>query len=383
MAADPMKPTAVGVHVFGGGFTLGTREHFQIAAHLEACRVGAPSWTLNNDREYHIPTTYDKKHEWKDALQRIKDTSYPVRYVYGNPPCSAFSSASASGKERGPGASIAWWARDVVRVGAELGAEVTAVESVRGALKHAAAVHGKVWEEFRSVYPAQMWVLVNTYDVGLPQWRPRVFWVLAKTLFPWRRPAAPKVSVMDVLTGIPPDAPNQQPTDPYIFNLCNLEAQAEMLAEIPTLRHGETFMAARVQKPAEQYPMPAFRKFFETRKVLMHLPVRLHPDRPSPVVYSAHARFIHPYEHRALTVRELSRLNGFPDTFEWKGSTIRQLADLGRGVCPPIAAWLASEVKAHLWDERADRGPGTAVVDVASSAPHAVPDQQLTWMEGG
>lgn len=84
---------------------------------------------------------------------------------------------------------------------------------------------------------------------------------------------------------------------------------------------------------------------------------RLNPDKPSPTVTrSGYRDFIHPYEHRMLTVRELACLQSFPKNWEFKGvrldsysskrkTTMTQFGQVGNAVPPKMAKVLAEAIK--------------------------------------
>lgn len=58
--------------------------------------------------------------------------------------------------------------------------------------------------------------------------------------------------------------------------------------------------------------------------------------------------FLHPVEQRGLTVREAARLQGFPDSFEFSGSSHDQYKFVGNAVPPPVARALAHEIRELL-----------------------------------
>jgi DNA (cytosine-5)-methyltransferase 1 len=60
--------------------------------------------------------------------------------------------------------------------------------------------------------------------------------------------------------------------------------------------------------------------------------------------------FLHPEEHRALTVREAARIQGFPDSFKLSGSIQDQFRFIGNAVSPPVAKALAIEIAEMLGD---------------------------------
>jgi DNA (cytosine-5)-methyltransferase 1 len=65
---------------------------------------------------------------------------------------------------------------------------------------------------------------------------------------------------------------------------------------------------------------------------------RLHGHLQSLTITGAASReFIHPREHRPLTIRECARLQTFPDQYQWEGNNASVIQQIGNAV-PPIAA---------------------------------------------
>ncbi len=58
--------------------------------------------------------------------------------------------------------------------------------------------------------------------------------------------------------------------------------------------------------------------------------------------------YLHPEEHRGFTVREASRIQGFPDSFVFNGTETQQFKMIGNAVPPPMAKSLAKLTKGHL-----------------------------------
>ena len=83
---------------------------------------------------------------------------------------------------------------------------------------------------------------------------------------------------------------------------------------------------------------------------------RLDPDKPSPTVTrSGYRDFIHPFEDRMLTVRELACLQTFPLEWEFKGvrldsysskrnTTMTQFGQVGNAVPPKLAEAIAISI---------------------------------------
>ena len=57
------------------------------------------------------------------------------------------------------------------------------------------------------------------------------------------------------------------------------------------------------------------------------------------------SKVFHYSQNRALTVRELARIQTFPDDFVFKGSTISQQQQIGNAVPPMMARSIAKCIK--------------------------------------
>ncbi|MCL2051439.1 MAG: DNA cytosine methyltransferase [Lachnospiraceae bacterium] len=91
---------------------------------------------------------------------------------------------------------------------------------------------------------------------------------------------------------------------------------------------------------------------------------RLHPDKPAPTVTrSGYRDFIHPYEDRMLTVRELACLQTFPLDWEFEGvrldsysskrvTTMTQFGQVGNAVPPALSESIATAIYEQWFAER-------------------------------
>jgi DNA (cytosine-5)-methyltransferase 1 len=81
-------------------------------------------------------------------------------------------------------------------------------------------------------------------------------------------------------------------------------------------------------------------------------------DKPSPTVVTLPDDYVHPIEPRIFTVRELARLQSFPDSFEFKSkettgsirrkTEVPQYTQVGNAVAPFLAYALAQTIKDTL-----------------------------------
>jgi len=81
---------------------------------------------------------------------------------------------------------------------------------------------------------------------------------------------------------------------------------------------------------------------------------RLAWDRPSCTVdtrFGSPRYFLHPSQHRGFTVREAARIQGFPDSYVFRGSEQAQYRMIGNAVPPPLGAFAADLVKRLLGRE--------------------------------
>jgi site-specific DNA-cytosine methylase len=88
---------------------------------------------------------------------------------------------------------------------------------------------------------------------------------------------------------------------------------------------------------------------------------RLNPDKPSPTVTrSGYRDFIHPYEDRMFTVRELACLQTFPLDWEFTGTrldsysskrevSMTQFGQVGNAVPPLLANAVAKAIKEQFF----------------------------------
>lgn len=84
----------------------------------------------------------------------------------------------------------------------------------------------------------------------------------------------------------------------------------------------------------------------------------LNLDLPSPTMTTSPDDFIHPNEPRSLTVREMARLQGFPDSFIFKAkettgglkrrTEVPQYTQVGNAVSPFLAFKLGERLKSYL-----------------------------------
>lgn len=91
---------------------------------------------------------------------------------------------------------------------------------------------------------------------------------------------------------------------------------------------------------------------------------RLHWDRPAVTITAyarnpASGRFVHPTQHRGLSVREAALLQGFPSDYWFEGSLEEKFRQIGNAVPPLFAACLATHVLGEMLGPDAKDRPFT------------------------
>jgi DNA (cytosine-5)-methyltransferase 1 len=79
---------------------------------------------------------------------------------------------------------------------------------------------------------------------------------------------------------------------------------------------------------------------------------RLHADRPAPTILKtppAFCGYLHPTKNRVLGTNELSRLQSFPDQFDWGGSNYTEIhARIGNSVPPLMMRAIAQTIRERI-----------------------------------
>lgn len=253
----------------------------------------------------------------RDIWDELDD---PERFVLaGCPPCQLFSRLHQ--KQPGGDHVIYSYLKLVRRIRApyvvfENVPQITAYSDVwssfTGTLRGAGY---NIWSE-----------VVNAADFGVPQNRKRLLVIatLEGSIAPARRPRRHQ-TVREAIADLPFE-------DPTIANHTAMEMSDANRARIRRTkkdggnhRQGRTF--------SDSYS----RMFWD----------KAAPTITTRCVSFSNGRFGHPEYHRALTVREAARLQGFPDHFVFEGGVWTAARQVGNAVPPPLASWMGRMLLNH------------------------------------
>lgn len=356
------KPTALGAYTFGGGFTLGVQKYFKVQAHFEEDNYGVRTAKLNFPK---MPI-YVGPEEWP------RDEFYGVDFVYGNPPCAAWS---ALGKTIGGGSR--WWEND------------PRVNCSRIHMSLVPSIEPKVWA-WESVYRAwgtgrdfiedmAEYLMTNGYHVYFVlhdaqhiwgrQRRHRIFVVASKVAIDWKCPFVDPITVeQSLFEEFPKELERVHGEDFEESRMAN-----DHFSKIPK----SFWNACPPGTPLRQVQ----KKWAESgRKLPKGIwkfgfgVVRLPMERVAGTMVGPDS--LHPVENRKLSLEEYAFLCGYP--IDWKFETKAHGASVSlmtRAVLPKTGEWLAKNV-ARATKKDVPIDPGMTLVDFMK-APGRIEEYEI------
>lgn len=323
----PKRFTAVGAYVFAGGFTVGVKASsmFDVLCHLEESDYGVATFKRNNaDVPVHYPQA-----QW--PVDRLKKSH--VDFVYGNPPCAAWSVAGTSRHHGGSwrDSGLIECTRRHFSLLRDLRPTVHAWESVQQAWTDGREfVEDLAAQATELGYASYVW-LHDASNLGVPQTRKRFFMVCSRVVIDFPERYDQPKTVAEALSEVGSDKG------------ASCSANVEKVPEewLSQMHQGETLRSLWERMTPEDERMLNSAGRVKGRPTFAIK--RLHADRPSGVVRH---ELVHPTEPRPLGLKEIQHLCGYPLSYEFVGSSPPH--QVGRGVCPPVAKHLAEVVASAL-----------------------------------
>ena len=260
-----------------------------------------------------------------------------IDVIIGGPPCQGFSLAGNIGRtfvedERN------YLFKEFVRVVSLLKPSVFVMENVARMARHN---KGKTIEEVKKSfedigYEVQYQVL-QAADYGVPQKRQRIFVVgtLGQDFFYPEKTLSDYMTVKEAIDDLPPLQSGEKSEVPNHFAMKHSQ---QMLEKMSYVKDG----GDRNSIPIEIRP-----KSGDIRKY-----IRYNSNLPSVTVTGDMRKVFHYNQNRALTPRELARLQSFPDEFVFEGNSINIQQQIGNAVPPKLSYAIAMEVKRSLEEKK-------------------------------
>ncbi|HEY5314057.1 MAG TPA: DNA cytosine methyltransferase [Pirellulales bacterium] len=314
--------------------------------------------------------TYRRNVEDHVRLEAITaETAIPiVDVITGGPPCQGFSSAGLrrTGDERNSLVSV------FAAIVARQRPKAFIFENVEGFLTTEGG--GRVLDLLEPLVGAGYRIhirKINAANFGVPQHRKRV---IAIGGLGWDPPfpepthrafgapgaqlaasrAVPATPTLDdAIRDLPPAPPAEAETsdtlDHYYRPLSDQDLERAKL-----LKQGERMRDLPEHYWHESYRRRAYRRVkdgtpTERRGGAPAGVRRLRADEPCKAITSgARSEFLHPTQHRNLTLRECARIQTFPDSFSFRGSASDRALLIGNAVPPRLAELFGRELLAAL-----------------------------------
>ena len=260
-----------------------------------------------------------------------------IDVIVGGPPCQGFSIAGNIGRtfiddERNK------LFKEFVRIVSYVNPKIFVMENVSAMATHLKGQTIKeITEEFKKAGKgyAVKWEVLNSVNYGIAQERRRIIVVGVrsdvKTEFYYPVKSNVFYSVKDVIGDLPrlnsgekSDIPNHEA----------MSHSKQMLEKMSYVKDG----GDRFDIPEELRP-----KSGDIRKY-----IRYNSNKPSVCITGDMRKVFHYEQNRALTARELARIQSFPDEFIFEGASIKVQQQIGNAVPPELAYKLALQVEEAL-----------------------------------
>lgn len=278
--------------------------------------------------------------------------------LHGCPPCSGFSllNSSKGGNSRGPESSINDCMKALIEYAGtctgedgKRGPQVVIFESVQGAFKQGRPLmqylrdrlEQKTGEQYDLIH-----VLMSGASVGAAQYRRRYFFVAARVPFGIESPRIDRVrtyrDAMGDLVGLNntwnPQRGDfnawyggEQYVDSHTWPTAGNNPQLSRVLPLVEWgwQAGESFvdLIRRLGRRPEWWSDKEWESFNNPKRMHINAMTRVSWDRPGYVITGGGGHlFLHPEESRPLSVREVYRLMGFPDswTIRWAEPSINK-----------------------------------------------------------
>lgn len=178
--------------------------------------------------------------------------------------------------------------------------------------------------------------VLNSVNYEVPQERRRIFIIgeLGDNKFNFPKKSNRLVTVSEVINDLPSLESGQNST---IFNHNAMKHSTQMLEKMSYVKDGGN----RSDIPDTLRP-----KSGDSRKY-----IRFSSNKPSVCITGDMRKIFHYSQNRALTARELARIQTFPDSFYFEGTSISIQQQIGNAVPPLLAYKIANQIKEVLNNE--------------------------------
>ncbi|MFR3557136.1 MAG: DNA (cytosine-5-)-methyltransferase [Paraclostridium sordellii] len=293
-----------------------------------------------NDSDKNAVNTYKKNignHIVEEDIKNLDEQNIPsnIDIVIGGPPCQGFSMAGNIGR-RFIDDDRNYLFKEFSRVISIANPKFFVMENVARLYTHNKNnTRNEIIKEFNEIGYKVECKILNSADYGVAQIRRRIIFIGVR-------------SDIDVEISFP---------EP-IYNDLNYRTVRDAIGDLPKLKSGESnekylnhesmnHTESMLEKMSyvcdggnrSQIPEELRPKSGDIRKY-----IRYNSSKPSVCITGDMRKVFHYEQNRALTVRELARIQSFDDDFEFMGPKISQQQQVGNAVPPMMAYAIAQEI---------------------------------------
>ncbi|WP_418637666.1 DNA cytosine methyltransferase [Winogradskyella sp.] len=311
-----------------GGFSLGFDNKgfdnvFSVDIEPNFCKTYKHNFSNHKLIEKDICELSDSEIEYHKEFDEID-------VVIGGPPCQGFSIAGNIGRTFVDDPRNRLF-KEFVRVVKVVKPKFFVMENVARLYNHKKGETRKeIIKDFEKLGYKVDCKILNSADYGVPQVRKRVIFIGSvnnvEIQFPPKE-VEEYVSVKEALSSYPKLESGEESSIP---NHIAMSHSDQMLTKMSYVTDG----GDRNEIPVKIRP-----KSGDVRKYIKYA-----SDKPSVCVTGDMRKIFHYEQNRALTVRELAKLQSFPDDFVFKGNRISQQQQVGNSVPPKMAEAIAEVI---------------------------------------
>lgn len=330
-----MAHTYIDLFCGAGGLSLG----FDTAGFENVFAV-----ELNPDFAKTYERNFPTHHLMIEDVKNITDVKieeltreHEVDVIIGGPPCQGFSIAGNIGRsfiedERNK------LFKEFVRFVHFIKPKMFVMENVAAMATH---LKGKTMKTIVEAFEKAgdgydvCWKVLNSVNYGVAQERRRTVIVGIRkdlhTSFQYPKMLEKVVTIKDAIGDLPPLKSGEGCEIP---NHIAMKHSSQMLEKMSYVKDG----GDRYDIPEDIRP-----KSGDIRKY-----IRYNSQKPSVCVTGDMRKIFHYEQNRALTARELARIQSFPDDFVFEGTSIQIQQQIGNAVPPKLAYQIALQVEEAL-----------------------------------
>lgn len=318
-----------------GGMSLGfDNAEFENVLAVEYDKCFAETYSYNFPS--HNLKIADIKNISNEEIKKIIGNN-KIDVIIGGPPCQGFSIAGKIGRnfiddERNQ------LFKEFVRFVDVIKPKIFVMENVAALKTHnKGKTIDEIVKEFERVGYTVKYDVLNAVNYGVPQQRRRIFIIGTldeENKFNFPKENTKQITIAEALEGLP-ELENGETSNIPNHNAMNHSKQ--MLEKMSYVKDG----GDRNDIPEEIRP-----KSGDIRKY-----IRYNSKEPSICITGDMRKVFHFNQNRALTGRELARIQTFPDNFIFKGNAGKVQQQIGNAVPPQLAFQIANSVKEVLDNE--------------------------------